>query len=272
MPYPNRIGLLTSLALIGFVLSSLIDVPPQTWSLNILGSPLALTLSGPWLVTLLLAAIMCAGTDALVRGHPRVRPVELGYTFTFWILPALVTVALALLMPRLWANLWLWIASLLGGAGLIAAILAGEYDTVDPNNRRYGLARLGLNSATYVAALILFAAIYGARVRSLLSATAVALVGLLLALELRETEQETGQTWLYALATGFVLGQATWALNYWPIDGLRGGLLLLLIFYALTGIVQHHLDRRLTRRVWLEFGATGLAGFLVVVATAPWLR
>ena len=44
---------------------------------------------------------------------------------------------------------------------------------------------------------------------------------------------------VYGGIVGLVLGEVTWALNYWVLPGLTGGLLLLLIFYLLIGIAQH---------------------------------
>lgn len=55
------------------------------------------------------------------------------------------------------------------------------------------------------------------------------------------------------IGRGLLLGQVTWALNYWPLlPGLTGGLLLLLTFYLSVIIAQHGLQERLTRRLLLE--------------------
>ena len=49
---------------------------------------------------------------------------------------------------------------------------------------------------------------------------------------------------IYGAIVGLLLGQITWALNYWPLlPGLTGGLLLLLSFYLTVGIAQQGLPR-----------------------------
>ena len=75
-----------------------------------------------------------------------------------------------------------------------------------------------------------------------LSATQVLLVSSLLAMELlRGSDRPTIMVALYAAVTGLVLGQATWALNYWRLDSLTGGLVLLVLFYDVVGLSQHAL-------------------------------
>jgi hypothetical protein len=66
-----------------------------------------------------------------------------------------------------------------------------------------------------------------------------------------------------------VLGQVTWALNYWLLPGLTGGLLLLLIFYLMVGIAQQGLQGRLTRRVLLEFGIFALIALILIGVVSP---
>ena len=46
------------------------------------------------------------------------------------------------------------------------------------------------------------------------------------------------------------LAEATWALNYWAAPFLLGGALLLVIFYVAIGLLQHHLEGTLSRRVF----------------------
>jgi hypothetical protein len=60
------------------------------------------------------------------------------------------------------------------------------------------------------------------------------------------------------------MGQITWALNYWRTNTLTVGLLLLLIFYVLTGLAQQHLLHKLSRRSLWEFGGVALVALLVI--------
>ena len=126
---------------------------------------------------------------------------------------------------------------------------------------------------TYLTAFALFGAIYAIKVRSLVSGTAVLFLGILLSLELlRETESEVKRTWLYAGITGLILGELTWALNYWVIGGLVGGAFLLLVFYILTGIIQHHFVGRLNRRLMYEYAMVMAIGFVFTLTASFWFR
>ena len=74
----------------------------------------------------------------------------------------------------------------------------------------------------------------------------------------------------YGGVVGLLLGQITWALNYWPLlPGLTGGLLLLLSFYLAVGIAQQSLQERLTRRVLMEFAVFGVLALGLIVVFAP---
>ena len=73
----------------------------------------------------------------------------------------------------------------------------------------------------------------------------------------------------YGGIIGLVLGQVTWALNYWVLPGLTGGLLLLLIFYLLVGIAQQGLQDRLTARVMWEFVVFGLIAVTLIALVGP---
>ena len=129
---------------------------------------------------------------------------------------------------------------------------------------------VSLNLLTYGTVLLLFLVVYRQRARSLLSATLVVGITTLLAMELlRGTGRPLRSVALYALVVGLVLGEATWALNYWQISGLTGGLLLLLGFYLLVGLAHQGLLRRLTRRVLLEFGAVAAVSLVLIGLFAP---
>jgi hypothetical protein len=267
----DRISLLISLVLSGVALSSIAVLPSWTVELNVLGSPLAVGLSGRWVVALLLAAVTAAGMESVLRSMPALARVDVRYTATFWILPMLVTLALALAVPNQFGDIRAWLSSLLLLGGLLAVVVVAEFGTAQLDSPDYRTARLGLNLATYLAAFALYATLYGLRQRSLISATGVALVTFPLALELlRLTEEQFGTTWLFAGIVALVLGELTWAVNAWGLTALGGGALLLVVFYTLSGIAQQHLAGRLNRRVALEFTIIAVIGLCLVLLDAAW--
>ena len=189
--------------------------------------------------------------------------------WVFWGLPIALTVVAVLLLP-LAPSVVYWVIGLIAMGLALGFSLAGIYYTVDPFQPGYRRARLGLNALTYAAALVLFLVVYRTRVRSIVSATEVMLVSGLLALELlRGSERPTVLVALYAGITGLVLGQATWALNYWRLDSLTGGLVLMIGFYNVVGLAQHGLQGRIRRRVVLEYGLITVAALALIWEFAP---
>jgi intracellular septation protein A len=111
----------------------------------------------------------------------------------------------------------------------------------------------------------LFLVIYYTRSRSALSATAVLLVSGMLSLSLlRQASDSISPNWLFAVVIGLIMGQITWALNYWQASTLNVSLLLLLFFYVLTGLAQHHLSHKLSRRLLWEFGGVTIVALLEI--------
>jgi hypothetical protein len=267
----DRLSLLTSLVLVGLTLSLILDLPSQRVDFSFLGSAASFTISGYWIIAVLLAALTAAGVNSIARTHPRVHLGETPYIFILWILPAVIvitaTMILSLADVRVF-GVYEMIGVVLAGTFLVAVVI-GEYITIDLNDRWYNAARLGVNLAVYIAALILFATIYSWKLRSLYSATAIGIAAGLLALELfRGSESDLGRTWLYAAAVGISLGEIVWALNYWNLSGFIGGALLLIFFYAFTGIIQQYLWNRLNKIVFVEFTMIVVGAIALIF----WLR
>jgi hypothetical protein len=126
--------------------------------------------------------------------------------------------------------------------------------------------RLILNVIAYALAFASFALIYSSRGRSAITAPAVAAVAVILAFELlNTTEIHLRQGLLYSLLIGLLLAESAWALNYWRLSALAGGMILLLTFYVLVGTVQQALLNRLTRRTLVEFALVTAVAFILVL-------
>lgn len=270
MPNYDRLSVVVSLILLCLALSLIIELPTRTFSFVVLGSPLTIRFSQNWPVAALLASMACVGTDSIVRLHPLSRGrKKLPCTFVFWILPGLAILLATLLLPRA-PNRIYTLGSLAMMGILLPLIITAEYHTVDPAAPGYRAARLGLNVVAYLIALVLFVLIYGSRARSLLSATATLAGGGLLALDLLHgARQSLGRTSLYALIVGLVMGEIVWALNYSKVNSLTAGILLLLIFYLITGLSRQGLLGLLSRRILIEFALVALVGLLLLLKYVP---
>jgi hypothetical protein len=160
---------------------------------------------------------------------------------------------------------------LLASGTLLMLAIFSLYTTVERGQTGFRRARLILDALSYGAALVLFLFVYQTRTRSLLSGTLIALTATLLAIELLRSTTDRPLTVLtYGAITGMILGQVTWALNYWwTMSNLTGGLLMLLIFYIIVGIAQHGLQEHLNQRILLEFALFALVALVLIAVVAP---
>ncbi len=240
------------------------------------GLALSLMLEAPlvWLLGAILIITVCIGTDQIVHSHWRVSLRRKRYVLTLWILPALqVLGAFLFLRLPLFSTGVAVVGGLLVTALLLSVVIICEYHTIDPDDSLYSIARFSLNLIAYLTAFSLYTAIYSTKVRSIFSASAILIISALVALELlRGTERGVRRTWLYALITGVILGEITWALNYWVISGLVGGLFLLLSLYLTTGVIQSYLLYRLSRRLVAEYAIVALVGLMLTLTTGSWLQ
>jgi hypothetical protein len=269
--YRDRISVATWLVIVGLGASLLLQLPTIELSFWALGSPISIPFTGTVLSALFLAAVAAAGAESVITVHPwwvgrrRAR----GRTWSFWALPMAVTIISVLLLP-LAPSPAIQVLALVVSALLLSSAYFGLYATVERGRPGFRRARFMLDALAYGSALLLFLFVYQTRTRSLLSGTLVALIAMLLAAEILRTATGRSSTALtYGGIIGLILGQVTWALNYWVLPGLTGGLLLLLIFYLLVGIAQQGLQERLTQRVLLEFAIFGVVALVLIAVVGP---
>ncbi|MHB1296766.1 MAG: DUF5656 family protein [Anaerolineae bacterium] len=265
MPRVDRLAVTVSLVMMGLALSVIIALPAQQLSMRVLGSSLSVNFSGVSQFGVVVIAVACVGVDALMRTHPLVHARSLAYTATFWVLPCVVTLASMLVLGDL--SWWGYQVVLIGLTGVaLGLVMVAQYRSIDAHDPRHRLARLALNGAVYVAALVVFVSLYGSRQRSIVSATGILIASGLLAIELYRSSPQASlrQVWLFATLTALLMGELTWALNYSSVDARIGGAFLLLVFYLLSGLVQQHLWQRLTRHAWIEYAVVCAVAMLAL--------
>ena len=270
MDYRERISVVTWVLVFGIGLSLLLEIPTLLINLRALGSPISIPISSNLLMAAAVAIVAAAGTEGIVRAHPRIHVWAGTLTWAFWALPMAISIISVFLLPQVTTQLLQVILLLVTGV-LLATVFFSLYVTVEVGQPGYRRARFVLDALAYGAALLLFLFVYQTRTRSLLSATLVALTAGLLAVEiLRTSTTQSRPVLIYGAVVALLLGEVTWALNYWPLlPGLTGGLLLLLSFYLAVGIAQQALQQRLNRRVLLEFGVFGAVALILIVIFGP---
>jgi hypothetical protein len=205
------------------------------------------------------------GARYILAAHPDA-PDRLPRPLVFsWVLPGLLG-GMAAYLVELAPTEVVWGGGLLLAMVLIGLAVAAEFAALSPRHPAATRARLGLNILAYLLALVFFYLIYRTRARSLVTATEVTLVAFLIALDLLGVaETRAARVILYSAVVGLVVGEATWALNYWRLDNWTASLLLLLFFYLATGIAQQYLLDRLKPAVLLEFGLVTAAVLTLVL-------
>lgn len=297
--YRDRASVMIWVVLMGLAAQRFLVLPERAFTSEIFGSPITLTITANTILAVLLTGLVATGTEAVVRAHPRgeppssararrreyassATPIRLPVLsaqdraaltsrshWVYWGAPIALILVAIFLLPLAPSAIY-WVLGLTTAGVTLGLALAGIYYTIDPFQTGYRRARLSMNALTYALALLLFLVVYRTRTRSVVSATEVLLVSSLLAMELlRGSERPTILVALYAGITGLVLGQATWALNYWRLDSLTGGLVLLVLFYDVVGLSQHALHGHVRRRIILEYALITIAAMALIWEFAP---
>ena len=260
-------------------ISLFLRLPTVVLTLNVLGSPMSIRISETTVIAVFIAMLTASGTERAIRTHPLFagdsmghEPENAGHTWLFWGLPAAVSILAVLLAPEVNTPLFQAGTALFSG-GVIAFILFNLYATADRESTGYRQARILLNVLSYTAALALFLLVYQTRTRSLLSGSLIAATAALLAVELlRDVTPRVNVVLSYAAVVALVLGEVAWALNYWPLSGASGGLVLLLIFYLFVGLAGHALhEGHLSRKLVLEYSAFAILALVLIVLIGPGL-
>ncbi len=261
----DRLSVLLAVLILGSVLFRFIELPENVYRLQALGSPLEIHATGTLLLMTLMVGLACTGTSLVLHDHPLLTEHSGRPVYISWILPG-VLAGLSAYLLSLAPTLGLWIAGLIAFAICMGLTVSAEYASVSPDAPSYSAARLALNVLAYLLAFMLFVLIYQTRTRSLVTATLTLLTATLLAMDLLSVAGvSVGRVLPFAGIVGLIIGESTWALNYWQVSAWTGGLLLLLIFYVVTNVAHQHLLERLSSSTLMEFAIVALVVLLVVV-------
>ncbi|RLC96199.1 MAG: hypothetical protein DRI77_08930 [Chloroflexi bacterium] len=230
-----------------------IELPEHIWKLQPLGSPLEIHVTGAWLLIALTVGLVCTGTNLILHDHPHLGEHFRKPIYISWILPGVVTGLFAYVLAS--ASAWsVWVATLLLAGVGISLVVSAEYSAVSPDDPGYPTARLTLNMLAYLLAFTLFTIIYHTRTRSLVTATLMLLTAMILALDLLSAaDVPMRRVFPFAGAVSIIVGESTWAVNYWQINAWTGGLFLLLIFYVAINVAHQYLLERLRLSILIEF-------------------
>jgi hypothetical protein len=218
----------------------------------------------PWILLVVTAAV-AAGADGILRQHPfAARQEDIAWTSPLLFLPTLLALASGLFLEDTLQGYWSVLGALLA-AVMMGAVLYAGFVSIDEQSSAYPGARFVLNIGTYLTGFGFYAVVYSFDVDLVPAAAAIGLVSLLLSVEvLREAEADPGRALIYGGVVGVIVAEARWALYFLPLESYLAGVFLLLVFYMVSGLVQHHLNDDLSPPVIAEFVAIALVGVLIV--------
>jgi hypothetical protein len=143
---------------------------------------------------------------------------------------------------------------------------------VQPRPPRTGLAYVAVRVIVYLIALAVLVLLFGTKLRGILIAPPVGLIGAAGTWYLLgDTPLDARRRLINAGGIGLLLAELTWAMGYWNVPALVGGAALWLAFYVLSGVVENGASQSLDRRIAAEYAAVALIGTVVILAIArPW--
>jgi hypothetical protein len=272
-PRYDRIASLVLVVVIGLAVVLVVDINPNILQAQLGGDIPTITVS--WVLIAALVVITSTGADLLARGHPSMQTrtlptLNLGFAKVdlapgFWILPSFSIIGSFALFQVFQEQMpgAAFVASLVAAGGTLLVVLVSQLYALDRQPATHQRARLVLHIVTYLVAWICFSAVYSARFRTLYAAALIGAAGMLLAFEVLQWAPRKGNLLLAAMV-GLLLGEMTWALNYWPAHALSGGALLGIMFYLTVSLLWHHATRTLRRALLVEYGLLG-SGLLAII-------
>jgi hypothetical protein len=254
-PPSNQVGVVAATVLLCYALTHLAAGPGLTMTMQLPGFYFAYSLTLATAMTIVAGGLTASGMDWILHSHPA---LEGGATVEHWLLPALTTFIIGVLLNILPAGTAWWIGFAVGTA-LLLAVLVAEYIAVDPGAPMYTMASAGLIALSHAIFLLFVIALQIGGARLFVAVPAVFIAGTLVAL--RTLHLRLGGQWElpWAVGIGLICGQMAASLHYWPLSALQAGLALLGPLYALTALASS-LDENVPVRSALAEPGIILAG------------
>ena len=100
LPDRDRLSVLTAMIVLAYALTRVLDLPSRVVSTTIFGSALGFDLNGTVMMMLVVAGLISAGADTLVRSHPHLAGRSGASTILHWILPGAAALVLGAVLNR----------------------------------------------------------------------------------------------------------------------------------------------------------------------------
>jgi hypothetical protein len=244
-----------------YTLIRIVALPSIETELYVLGLIIRVAINTNSVMLSLAAALAAAGSDWLLRAHPKIeveKPLP-----EHWVIPGLAAVGAGAILTRITQGVGLWVGLLLTAAVLIAVLFA-EFIVLDRDDPRFDRAALALAALAYMLLVGALFAIEASALRAIYSVPLVFLASAAVSWRLLRLGGLGSGAAVYTIAISGVTAQFAWGLHYWPIQPLRCALLLGLTVYLGNGIATAHPAGELDRTRALELGGVVLIALLAI--------
>lgn len=259
---PRKLSTLAALVLLAYCLVRVVPLPSASLTPTLLGVTVRVDLNATALLLILAASLAVAGTDWIIRSHPRAAGLQ--PSFEHWIIPGLAALALGGIVIRLPYGIWFWVGLALS-AGLLVAVVQAEFIALDREDPRFEWAAISLRALAW---LLLLGALFGIRVggpRAILSLPLVFAGVTCVTWRLLRLDEPAASAWLDAVLVGMAAAQVDWGLHYWPVTPIRQALLIGLLAYGLVNLILAFRQRRLGRARLTEIGVVCAIALLAIL-------
>lgn len=265
--FRDRISIATWVVGVILAVQPVLIAPAWEIRRTFLGTPVGLVVDRDFLVGVLLISAVVGGTQWVLTAWD-IPENDVPFALGAWTLP-LAEGWLALRLLPHQPSRTAWLVFLLGTLVVLAFswhVLARVLGGV-PAEFPAGFA---LRVLVYVVAGALYLGLYALGERSLVSATQMLVGTYLLSVAFwLPVPVANYRRWLYGLVSGVVIAQMAWTLRQLPLSFPRRGLILLLVFYILTALVERYFRRALSWHIALEYLLTGTVVGVVIFLVVP---
>jgi hypothetical protein len=259
---PRKLSTLAALVLLAYCLVRVVQLPTTSFNPALFGITVRIDLNATAILLMLAASLAVAGTDWIIRSHPRAEGLR--PSIEHWIIPGLAAFALGGIVIRLPYGIWFWLGLALS-AGLLVAVVQAEFIALDRDDPRFDRAAISLRALAW---LLLIGALFTIRVsapRAVLSLPLVFAGVTGVTWRLLRLDEPASSAWLDATLVGMAAAQVDWGLHYWRVTPLRQALLLGLLAYLLVSLILAYRQHRLGRAGLLEIGGVCALALLAIL-------
>jgi hypothetical protein len=142
------------------------------------------------------------------------------------------------------------------------AVFAAEYISMDPQDKRYSFATMGLTALSFGLYLFLAISMRGGAYRLIVSSSTLALVSFPITLRTLYLRTEGHWHFTWSIGISLVIAQIAVGMHYLPLSPILFAIIMVALAYALTDAAEVIIRGQSLRRVWIE---TGVIVLIMVV-------